>query len=113
MPATRDGSFFAANSSWNIVNFRSGLIRALKAAGYEPVVIAPVDPAAEDRMAELGVERIVIDMKRSGLNPFADLRLLLAYRRLLKDLRPVAYPWLHDQAEHLWGHRGAARSGCR
>ena len=91
MPATSRRVILAANSSWNIVNFRSGLIRALKAAGYEPVVIAPVDPAAEDRMAELGVERIVIDMKRSGLNPFADLRLLLAYRRLLKDLRPVAY----------------------
>jgi len=81
----------AGNSSWNIVNFRSGLIHALKAAGYEPVVIAPVDPAAEQRMAALGVERIVIAMQRSGLNPLADLRLLLTYRRLLKDLQPVAY----------------------
>jgi len=81
----------AGNSSWNIVNFRSGLIHALKSAGYEPVVIAPVDPAAEQRMADLGVERIVIGMERSGLNPFADLHLLLKYRRLLKDLRPIAY----------------------
>jgi glycosyltransferase involved in cell wall biosynthesis len=81
----------AGNSSWNIVNFRSGLIHALKAAGYEPVVIAPVDPAAEQRMAQLGVERIVIGMERSGLNPFADLRLMLTYRRLLKNLRPIAY----------------------
>jgi glycosyltransferase involved in cell wall biosynthesis len=81
----------AANSSWNIVNFRGGLIRALKAEGYEPVVIAPVDPAAEHRMNELGVERIVIDITRSGLNPFADLALLLKYRSLLKSLRPVAY----------------------
>jgi glycosyltransferase involved in cell wall biosynthesis len=81
----------AANSSWNIVNFRSGLIRALKAEGYEPVVIAPVDPAAENRMTELGVQRIVIDIDRSGLNPFADLVLLLKYRSLLKGFRPVAY----------------------
>jgi len=81
----------AGNSSWNIVNFRSGLIHALKAAGYEPVVIAPVDPAAEQRMADLGVERIVIGMERSGLNPLADLRLTLTYRRLLKDLQPIAY----------------------
>ena len=44
----------AANSSWNIVNFRGGLIRALKREGYEPVVVAPLDPAAEHRMAELG-----------------------------------------------------------
>lgn len=81
----------AANSSWNIVNFRSGLIAALKAAGYEPVVIAPRDADAELRMAELGVERIVIEIERSGLNPFADLGLVLTYRRLLNRLRPVAY----------------------
>src|SRR5690348_12481127 len=79
------------NSSWNIVTFRSGLIRALKENGYEPVVVAPIDPAAEQRMAELGVERIVIEMERSGLNPFADFRLLRRYRRILKRLRPVAY----------------------
>jgi len=81
----------AGNSSWNIVNFRGGLIQALKLAGYEPVVIAPIDPAAEQRMAKLGVERIVIAMQRSGLNPLADLRLLLTYRRLLKNLDPVAF----------------------
>jgi len=81
----------AGNSSWNIVNFRSGLIRALSAAGYEPVVIAPVDPAAEERIAGLGVQRIVVAMQRSGLNPFADFQLLRVYRRLLKQLRPVAY----------------------
>ncbi|HEY6662620.1 MAG TPA: glycosyltransferase family 4 protein [Sphingomicrobium sp.] len=79
------------NSSWNIVAFRSGLIRALRQNGYEPIVIAPVDAAAEGRMAELGVERIVIEMERSGLNPFADLRLLLQYRWILRRLRPVAY----------------------
>ena len=38
--------------------------------------MAPLDAAAEQRMAELGVERIVIDIERSGLNPFADLGLL-------------------------------------
>lgn len=81
----------SGNSSWNIVAFRAGLVRALKAHGYEPIVIAPIDPAAEVRMAELGVERIVIEMARSGLNPLADLRLLFEYRRILKRLKPVAY----------------------
>jgi glycosyltransferase involved in cell wall biosynthesis len=80
----------AANSAWNIVNFRGELIEALKAAGYEPVVIAPADPAAEPRLAALGVARIDIDMQRSGLNPIADFRLMRTYRRLLGKLRPVA-----------------------
>ena len=40
----------AANSSWNIVNFRSGLIRALKDADYDPIVVAPTDPASDERL---------------------------------------------------------------
>lgn len=81
----------SANSDWNIVNFRPGLIQALRAAGYEPVVIAPQDPAADKRMNKLDVERIPIRIDRSGLNPLADLRLLTEYKRLLRKLRPQAY----------------------
>jgi len=68
-----------------------GLIRALKDAGYEPVVIAPQDHAAEARMQALGVERIPVRIDRSGANPWADLRLLARYRALLRQLRPAAY----------------------
>jgi glycosyltransferase involved in cell wall biosynthesis len=81
----------AANSTWNIVNFRQGLIRALKAANYTPIVVAPFDATAEDRMQNLGVEYIPVDIERSGLNPFADLRLLLQYCRILKKLAPAAF----------------------
>jgi glycosyltransferase involved in cell wall biosynthesis len=81
----------SANSDWNIANFRPGLIRALRRAGYEPIVVAPQDPAVDQRMRELDVERIPIVVERSGLNPWADLRLLSRYRQLLKRLRPVAY----------------------
>jgi len=80
----------AANSSWNIVNYRQGLIRALKSQGYEPIVVSPVDPADEERLNELGVERIAVEMDRSGLNPFTDLRLLFAYRRILRRVQPIA-----------------------
>jgi glycosyltransferase involved in cell wall biosynthesis len=67
------------------------LIRALRHAGYEPVVFAPQDPAAESRMRELDVERISVRIERSGLNPWADLKLLATYRSLLKRLLPAAY----------------------
>jgi glycosyltransferase involved in cell wall biosynthesis len=81
----------AANSTWNIVTFRQGLIRALKAANYTPVIVAPFDSACEDRMQSLGAEYIPVDIDRSGLNPFADFRLLLQYRRILKKLAPTAF----------------------
>lgn len=80
----------AANSTGNIVTFRQGLIRALKAEGYEPVVIAPRDARAEERLERLAVERLTVELDRSGLNPIADLKLLQAYRRILKRVAPAA-----------------------
>jgi glycosyltransferase involved in cell wall biosynthesis len=87
----RRSVILSGNSSWNIVNFRVGLIRALAAAGFEPVVVAPVDPPAEDRMTQLDVRRFVVPVDRSGLNPFKDLGLLARYARILGEVRPAAY----------------------
>ena len=81
----------SANSDWNIANFRVGLIEALRGAGYDPVVVAPKDPAADARMRDLDVERVSLRIDRSGLNPVADLKLLTTYRRLLEQRRPAAY----------------------
>lgn len=81
----------AANGSWNVVNFRAGLIHGLRAAGFEPIVIAPDDGTSRERMAELGVERIPVRIERSSLNPMADLRLLREYRSILKRLKPAAF----------------------
>jgi glycosyltransferase involved in cell wall biosynthesis len=81
----------AANSAWNIVTLRQGLIRGLASAGYHPAVIAPFDFSADQRMQTLGVEQIELDLERSGLNPVADLKLLLSYRRILKQLSPAAF----------------------
>jgi len=79
-----------ANSVWNIVNFRDGLIRALKDAGYQPVIVAPAESALQARLSELGVEHIDISIDRSGVNPIADLQLYRTYRKLFSQIRPVA-----------------------
>ena len=100
----------SANSDWNIANFRGGLIRGLRRAGYEPVVIAPQDPAADRRMSELEVERIPVRIERSGLNPVADLGLFLTYRRLLKRLRPAAY-FSYTIKPNIYGCLAAASLG--
>ena len=91
MTEDRRPVILSGNSSWNIVNFRVGLIRALEAAGLEPVVVAPIDQPAEDRMAALGVRRFVVTVDRSGLNPLRDLGLLGRYARILGEVRPAAY----------------------
>ena len=78
------------NSSWNIVNFRSGLIRRLQAEGYEVAAIAPTDDATP-RLAELGVAHIPIAMDNMGSSPVRDLRLLRDYWQRLRALRPAAF----------------------
>src|SRR5207253_699550 len=83
----------AANSAWNIANFRAGLIRALEANGYDPVVVAPADAGGEveQRLARLPIERVPVRIQRSGLNVLADLRLLLSYRRIMKRAEAAAF----------------------
>jgi glycosyltransferase involved in cell wall biosynthesis len=79
----------AANDGWNIVNYRKGLIAALEAAGYDLCVIAPDGPHTEE-IRQMGAEFFPISMSPRGTSPLADLRLLKAYAKVLRDIRPAA-----------------------
>jgi glycosyltransferase involved in cell wall biosynthesis len=81
----------SANTAWFIANFCGGLVRALRASGYEPVAIAPRDQAAERILAQWQVRFLPVRIARSGLNPVTDARLLADYLHLLRRLRPAAY----------------------
>lgn len=78
------------NTSWNIVNFRSGLVRRLLAEGHRVVAVSPADAHVPALMA-MGVEHVPIAIDSKGLSPMRDLRLLRDYHRILRDLRPAAY----------------------
>ncbi|AQR75547.1 glycosyltransferase family 4 protein [Sphingomonas sp. LM7] len=78
------------NGSWNILNFRLGLVRGLQAAGYRVVAIAPRDEYS-DRLAEFGIEYFPIEMDPRGTSVLRDLRLFVDYYRLLGKLRPAAF----------------------
>lgn len=75
------------NASWNIINFRKGLIAALQGKGFRVVALAPRD-AYSCRFDELGVEYVPIEMDKQGVSPLKDLRLLWSYFRLLRRIRP-------------------------
>ena len=77
----------ALNSSWNILNFRSGLIRALVAEGYEVVAVAP-DDAYSARLSELGCRFVALPMDNQGTHPLRDLLLFIRFWRLLRRERP-------------------------
>jgi glycosyltransferase involved in cell wall biosynthesis len=75
----------SANSIWNIVNFRGGLLKALAAQGIKVVIATPQgDPG------KLPGEVRNLPIDRSGLNPLADALLAYRYFRLLREVRPCA-----------------------
>ena len=91
MPPAGRRIVLAANASWNIANFRGGLVNGLREAGYEPIALTPPDAVADQRLHDLGVATVPVRIDRSGVDPVADLALLLRYRRVLKRLRPLAF----------------------
>ncbi|MDB5670716.1 MAG: glycosyltransferase family 1 protein [Alphaproteobacteria bacterium] len=80
-------AIISINASWNIVNFRKGLIAGLQRHGFRVVALAPPD-AYSERFAELGVDYVPIEMDKKGVSPARDLLLLWRYYRILRELRP-------------------------
>lgn len=80
----------AANSAWNILNFRTSLVEALQADGYRLLVIVPPgdDVAA---LEKIGIDVATVPMNPRGMSPPADALLFSRYLKLLKRLRPAAY----------------------
>ena len=80
----------ALNTTWNIANFRSGLIRAFIDAGYEVVAVAPPDSYVEQVKA-LGCQYFPLRMDNQGTHPGRDLLLLWRFYRLVRHLRPNVF----------------------
>lgn len=75
------------NTTWNIYNFRLGLIKSLQSKGHEVVALAPKDAYVE-KLKILGVKCININMNQQGINPFRDLKLIRDYYSIFKMIQP-------------------------
>lgn len=77
------------NTSWNIYNFRKGLVEALLNEGHEIFALAPKDNYSE-KLVELGCKFIPIKMDSRGANPIKDFSLIFElfyhYRRIDPDI---------------------------
>ncbi len=74
------------NSSWNIYNFRLGLIEAFRQEGHQVVAIAPDDGFVEDLKAK-GCEFFPVEMERKGANPLKDLLLIFSLFNLYRQAK--------------------------
>jgi glycosyltransferase involved in cell wall biosynthesis len=75
------------NTSWNIWNFRMGLIDYLIAQGHEVLAIAPEDGYSE-RLNKPGCQYVSCKMDNKGTSVTNDLALFLRLRSIYKAYKP-------------------------
>ncbi len=75
------------NTSWNIYNFRKGLVTSLIDKGNEVFAIAPKDTYSE-KLEELGCKYIPVKMDSRGANPLKDFLLILELYGIYKRIKP-------------------------
>lgn len=78
-----------ANSTWNIYNFRLNIIEKLLNAGFDVIVVAPIDAYVTYRNKFPTVKHIAVkELARKGTNPIQDLKLLLEFRQIFRREQP-------------------------
>jgi len=75
------------NTSWNIYNFRKGLISSLLDKGNQVITIAPKDKFTY-KLMDMGCKHIPVKMDSRGASPFKDFLLILELYWIYKKVRP-------------------------
>ncbi|UIF91638.1 glycosyltransferase family 4 protein [Cupriavidus sp. UYPR2.512] len=81
-----------ASYAESLIAFRGPLIAALQQKGLEVHIAAPDLPAGHQVRAALESRGVVVHhvpLQRTGMNPLADARTLLALHRLMRRVRPA------------------------
>jgi len=107
--AHRASILLAANSSWNLLNFRAPIITALIARNYAVSAAVPEDSGVNALQA-LGVHVYPVPVDPHGQSPVADIRLLGSYFRLLRGTRPRAVLGFTAKP-NIYGSMAAAQLG--
>ena len=75
------------NTSWNIFNFRLGLIKFLQSKGYEVFALAPKDEYV-NKLESAGVKCYNVFLNQKGINPIADFFLFIKYLIIFNKIKP-------------------------
>lgn len=75
------------NTTWNIFNFRLGLIKKLQKEGYKIYAVSPTDNYVEN-LTDIGVKHYHINIDQKGTNPVKDLKIFKEYKKIYKEVQP-------------------------
>lgn len=78
------------NSIRGLHSFRKEVVKAICDAGYKVYISVPEDDPKSDFFCGIGCEVIITPFNRRGLNPLADINQMMAYRKLMRTLEPIA-----------------------
>lgn len=78
------------NNIGGLHSFRKEVMKAILDAGYEVYISEPDDDDRAKYFEDLGCHIIKTLFDRRGMNPIADFKLMLYYRRMIKQLGPNA-----------------------
>ena len=78
------------NKVGGLYNFRREVVKAIVDAGYKVFISVPDDDPRAEFFQKMGCVIVKTPFNRRGMNPLADLKLLVAYRRLIKKIKPFA-----------------------
>lgn len=100
----------SSNTCWSIFNFRLELVRFL-AKSHQVEIIAPKDQYSE-KLRQLGFVVHDINMASSSVAPLRDIATLLAYSKLLKEIKPDYYLGFTAKP-NIYGGFIAGTLGCK
>jgi len=75
------------NTSWNIYNFRMGLIKSMLEKGIEVYAIAPKDEYTQ-YLVDIGCHYERVRMDSRGANPFKDFALIIELFSIYRKIKP-------------------------
>lgn len=78
------------NNIGGLHSFRKEVVKAIVDAGYEVYISEPDDDERVRYFEEIGCHIVKTDFNRRGMNPVEDFKLMLKYRKMIKQLKPKA-----------------------
>lgn len=78
------------NNIGGLHSFRKEVVKAIVDAGYEVYISEPDDDERVRYFEEIGCRIVKTDFNRRGMNPAEDVKLMLKYRKMIKQLKPTA-----------------------
>lgn len=78
------------NNIGGLHSFRKEVMKAIVDVGYEVYISEPDDDERVKYFEGIGCHIIKTKFERRGMNPLADFKLMLSYRKMIKQLKPKA-----------------------